>query len=60
MPIRLDQAQTVSELDLPGFGLHSLTSNLQGFWSVSVSRNYRIIFRFENGSAFDVDLVDYH
>ncbi|WP_089934918.1 type II toxin-antitoxin system RelE/ParE family toxin [Candidatus Entotheonella palauensis] len=56
----LDQAMTVEELDLPGFGLHSLTGNLQGFWSVSVSRNYRIIFRFEDGNAFDVDLVDYH
>ncbi len=51
----LDEAHEVSELDLPGYGLHPLTGNLRGFWSVFVSRNYRIIFRFEEGSAFDVD-----
>ncbi len=56
----LDQALTVEELDLPGYGLHALTGNLRGFWSVSVSRNYRIILRFEDGNVFDVDLVDYH
>ena len=31
-----------------------------GFWSVRVSRNWRIIFRFEQGDAYDVNLVDYH
>ncbi|MEK6804174.1 MAG: type II toxin-antitoxin system RelE/ParE family toxin [Nitrospirota bacterium] len=56
----LDAAHEVSELRLPGYGLHPLTGNLRGFWSVAVSRNHRIIFRFEDGSALDVDLVDYH
>ena len=56
----LDTAETVQELDITGFGLHRLTGNLKGFYSVFVSRNHRIIFRFKDGSAFDVDLVDYH
>lgn len=56
----LDTAQTVRELDMIGFGLHRLTGNRKGWFSVSVSRNHRIIFRFESGKAFDVDLVDYH
>lgn len=56
----LDTAQTVQELEITGFGFHRLTGNLRGFYSVFVSRNHRIIFRFEDGSAFDVDLVDYH
>ena len=56
----LDQAETIDEVDLPGYGLHRLTGNQRGFWSVSVSRNHRIIFRFEDGHAFDLDLVDYH
>lgn len=56
----LDEAQDVKELDLPGYGLHRLMGNMRGFWSVAVSRNHRIIFRFVNGAALDVDLVDYH
>jgi len=33
---------------------------LKGFWSVTITGNWRLIFRFEDGNAFDVDLVDYH
>ncbi|MSO97291.1 MAG: hypothetical protein EXR11_03595 [Rhodospirillaceae bacterium] len=29
-------------------------------WSITISGNWRIIFRFENGHARDVDLLDYH
>jgi len=50
----------VKELDIPGYRLHSLTGNLLGFWSVTVSRNHRIVFWFEDGTALDVDLVDSH
>jgi proteic killer suppression protein len=56
----LDVAQNVEELNLQSFRLHALTGNLKGFWAVTVSANWRVIFRFENRSAFDVDLVDYH
>ena len=47
-------------MDLPGFRLHPLKGDLAGFWSVTVSGNWRLIFRFEDGHASDVDLVDYH
>jgi len=53
-------AQAVEALNLPTFRLHPLTGNLNGFWSITVRANWRVIFRFENGKAFDVDLVDYH
>ena len=56
----LDTAETVKELDILGFSVHRLKGNMKGFFSVWVSRNHRIIFRFEAGSAFDVDLIDYH
>ncbi len=56
----LDTAETLEELDIIGFGFHALRGNLKGFYSVYVSRNHRIIFRFEDGKAFDIDLVDYH
>ena len=56
----LDEAETVEECNILGFRLHQLKGDMQGYWSVFVSRNHRIIFRFEEGAAFDVDLVDYH
>jgi proteic killer suppression protein len=40
--------------------LRHLKGHLEAFWSVSISGNWRIIFRFEDGDAFDVDLADYH
>ena len=57
---RLDEADDVSNMDLPGFRLHPLKGNLAGFWAVTVRANWRVIFRFEDGHAHDVDLVDYH
>ena len=33
---------------------------MNGYWSFTVSRNYRIVFRFREGEATDVDLIDYH
>ncbi len=56
----LDTALRPSDLDFPGYRLHRLKGHLQGHWSVSISGNWRIIFRFEDGDCFDVDLLDYH
>lgn len=47
-------------MDLPGFRLHPLKGKLSGYWSVTVSANWRIIFCFEGEDAADVDYVDYH
>ncbi len=57
---RLEEASEVGNMDLPGFRLHPLKGDLAGFWSVTVSGNWRIVFRFESGHACDVDLIDYH
>lgn len=56
----LDAATKPSDMDLPGYRLHPLKGDLKGFWSVTISGNWRIVFRFADGSAFDVDLTDYH
>jgi toxin HigB-1 len=56
----LDEATAPHELGLPGYRLHPLKGELKGFWSVSVRANWRIIFRFEDADAFDVELIDYH
>ncbi len=56
----LDSAATPQALNLPGYRLHALKGELRGFWSVTVRANWRIIFRFEDGNALDVELTDYH
>ena len=56
----LDAAESIEEMDIPGFRLHPLTGNLKGFWSIRVTGNWRMIFRFEQGEASDIDLIDYH
>lgn len=57
---RLHAARTVADLDLPGYRLHLLKGELKGFYSVTVQANWRVIFRFADGEAKDVDYLDYH
>ena len=57
---RLEIAQQIQDMRLHSYRLHPLKGELKGFWSVTVSGNWRVIFRFDSGNAFDVDLVDYH
>jgi proteic killer suppression protein len=57
---RLDAAGSAEDMNVAGFGLHPLTGDLKGYWAIVVSRNWRVIFRFDDGSAFDVDFLDYH
>jgi len=56
----LDSAVTPRDLDLPGYRLHPLKGDRKGYWAITVRANWRIVFRFADGDAFDVDLVDYH
>ena len=56
----LDTAETIEEMNIPGYRLHKLSGDLREYYSIKVSANYRIIFRFEAGSVFDVDYMDYH
>lgn len=57
---RLDAAVEPKDMNFPGSDFHPLKGDLQGFYSVHVNGNWTVIFRFENGEAVDVDLVDYH
>ncbi len=56
----LDLGSRPQDMNLPGFRLHELKGPLKGSWAVSVSGNWRVTFRFEDGAAVDVDYVDYH
>lgn len=57
----LDTAAEPSDVGLfPGWRLHPLKGDLKGFWSVTITGNWRVIFRFVDGDVFDVDMLDYH
>lgn len=56
----LDRSSGPKDMDLPGFRLHPLKGGLKGHHAVSVSGNWRVTFRFEDGDAVDVDYADYH
>jgi proteic killer suppression protein len=57
---RLDVANRIEVMDLPGLKLHPLKGVLKGYWAVWVSGNWRITFRFDGVNVVDVDLIDYH
>jgi proteic killer suppression protein len=57
---RLDAARTVADMDMPGLRLHPLKGRELRLWAVTVRANWRVIFRFADSDAFDVDYVDYH
>ena len=56
----LDRSSAPEGMDIPGFRLHPLKGGLKGHYAVSVSGNWRVTFRFEDGRAADVDYLDYH
>jgi len=56
----LDAALGPLDLYMPGFDLHELKGDREGTWSINLTANWRITFRFEDSYAFDVDLEDYH
>lgn len=57
---RLDASPSPADINLPGFHFHELTGKRRGSYSVRVSGNWWITFRFEDEDTFDVDLEDYH
>ncbi|MDY0268224.1 type II toxin-antitoxin system RelE/ParE family toxin [Trichloromonas sp.] len=57
---RLDASREPRDMNLPGLRLHPMSGDLAGFWSVSISGNWRLIFRFDGQDACDVDYLDYH
>lgn len=56
----MDGASTVQDVNFPGSNLHMLKGDRQAFWSVRVSGNWRVIFKFENDNIQLVDYLDYH
>ncbi|MSO75294.1 MAG: plasmid maintenance system killer protein [Alphaproteobacteria bacterium] len=61
---RLAQIHAMDTLDelspLKSVGLHKLTGSYRGFWAITVNGRYRVVFRFKDGDAYDVEVTDYH
>jgi proteic killer suppression protein len=56
----LDAATSLRDLDLPGFRLEALKGDRKGQYSIRINDQYRICFRWQDGDAHDVEIVDYH
>jgi proteic killer suppression protein len=57
----IHQARGIRDLSIPpGNRLEALKGNLKGFWSVRINQQWRVIFRWEDGSKHEVSIVDYH
>ncbi len=57
---RLDAAETIKDMKFAGSDLPQLTGKMKRRWAVIVSGNWRVVFKFEEGNAYDVDYTDYH
>ena len=56
---RLDIAREPNHMDLPGWSLQPLKGPVAGLWSVWVTGNWWIVFRFEDKNVVDVDLIEF-
>lgn len=56
----LDVCERVEDMDQPTLHLHPLKGGLRGKWAVTVRANWRIVFRYTQDGAEDVDFLDYH
>ena len=56
----IDSVSVIEDINFPGFYLHKLIGDHDELWSVRVSGNWRITFKFENGDAYIVNYEDYH
>lgn len=57
----INQARIVEDLQIPpGNRLEQLKGNLNGFWSIHINQQWRIIFRWKDGTKQEVTIIDYH
>lgn len=56
----LDTAQSIDDMNIPGYRLHPLKGKLKGRWSIRVSSNWRLTFEFKDGDVYVLDYEDYH
>jgi len=57
----LNNAQTISDLTVPPSNrLEKLSGNLNGFYSIRINKKWRIVFKWSEGNASEVEIMDYH
>ncbi|MFZ3265261.1 MAG: type II toxin-antitoxin system RelE/ParE family toxin [Terriglobales bacterium] len=56
----LDNAKSPKDMNAPGWRLHSMAGALKDHWTISISGNWRMTFKFEDEDAILVDYQDYH
>jgi proteic killer suppression protein len=57
----INQARSLQDLSVPpGNRLEALQGDLEGFWSIRINQQWRIIFRWDDGRKSDVSITDYH
>ena len=56
----LHGATELNDLSFPGSNLHPLKGELKEYWAISVSGNWRLVFKFIDGDVYELDYVDYH
>ena len=56
----LNEAQSIDEMNFPGWKLHTLKGKLKDHWAITVNANWRMTFIFKDGNAYIVDYQDYH
>lgn len=56
----LDSAEEIQDMNFPGSNLHRLKGNKKDCWSIKVSGNWRLTFKFREGDAMNVNYEDYH
>jgi proteic killer suppression protein len=55
----LDTAQSIDDMDIPGYRLHQLTGDRKGIWTITVNANWRLTFEFEEGNVYILNYEDY-
>jgi proteic killer suppression protein len=58
--VQPDEAETIEDMRMTSFHLHPLKGDRKGLWSVTVRANWHVVFRFVDGDADAVELIDYH
>lgn len=56
----LETAQSIEDVNIPGFRLHQLKGDERGRWSIWVNGNWRLTFEFRSGDVYILDYEDYH
>lgn len=57
----INAAGDIQDLKIPPSNrLHKLTGNMKEYWAIRINDQWRIIFKWEKGNAFEVQIIDYH